>query len=296
VRSQAGTWIIHKLTDTNDVSITIKSSEGLSADRTEEIMALQPGHAIIVGDVALTAPLKVAVRRRYTVHGGSGFNILDYIGAEGVGRNELKQRIRGGIDQEMLKNALGVLQGGEADEDFGGGSLQMKNLQLKYTDLQEKMAALRDENERLRGLLLTNNIPFEEAAGVAGDEGEEEDEELADASDFDELDEEDDIPDSLTRPEPGLRPFTSPVPTRGFTGVIGPDGRLVPAPGQSPPPRHESDPGPRGSDYLPAGAEARIKALERQILDFKHKWELERKRADDAVILAERILQKSKRQ
>ena len=72
IRAQAGTWIIHKLTDINDVKITIGSAEGLSADSDEEIQSLNPGEAIIVGDLAQLAPLRVKVRKRYTVHGGAG--------------------------------------------------------------------------------------------------------------------------------------------------------------------------------------------------------------------------------
>ncbi len=79
IRAQAGTWIIHKLTDVNDIKITVNSAEGLSADADDEIQNLAPGEAIITGDLAPYCPLYMKIRKRYTVHGGSGYNVLDHL-------------------------------------------------------------------------------------------------------------------------------------------------------------------------------------------------------------------------
>ena len=70
IRSQAGTWIIHKLTDVNDIKLTISSSEGLSTENVDDISGLAPGQAIITGVAASLTPIFINIRKRYTVHGG----------------------------------------------------------------------------------------------------------------------------------------------------------------------------------------------------------------------------------
>ncbi len=79
IRAQAGTWIIHKLTDTNDVRMACNSAEGLSTEMEEEIQNLGVGETIITGDVTPFGPLRVKIRKRYTVHGGAGINIQEYL-------------------------------------------------------------------------------------------------------------------------------------------------------------------------------------------------------------------------
>jgi hypothetical protein len=78
VRSLSATWIIHKLTDPNDIRIAIESG-GLEKEWSEEISWLEPGEAIITGDVIEKIPLYVKIRRRETKHGAPGFNPLDFV-------------------------------------------------------------------------------------------------------------------------------------------------------------------------------------------------------------------------
>jgi len=103
IRAQAGTWIIHKLTDVNDVKITINSSEGLSNDSDEEIQMLNAGEAIIVDDIANMAPIRVKVRKRYTMHGGSGYNILEYVKSN-QNQSSLVQRLKKQIPTTQLED------------------------------------------------------------------------------------------------------------------------------------------------------------------------------------------------
>ncbi len=107
VRSQAGTWIIHKLTDINDISITTKSAEGLSLKEDEDIIQmLNQGEAIITGDVAPITPIQLKIRERYTLHGGAGFNITELIPDASVfSIAPLIQKLRKNIDPQRLSNA-----------------------------------------------------------------------------------------------------------------------------------------------------------------------------------------------
>ncbi|MEM4479244.1 MAG: DUF87 domain-containing protein [Candidatus Methanomethylicaceae archaeon] len=81
VRSLSATWIIHQLTDPNDVRIALESG-GLSKEWSEKINWLEPGEAIITGDVVERIPLHIKIRRRETRHGAPGFNPLDFVSPE----------------------------------------------------------------------------------------------------------------------------------------------------------------------------------------------------------------------
>ncbi|MGQ9759892.1 MAG: helicase HerA domain-containing protein [Candidatus Methanomethylicaceae archaeon] len=90
VRSLSATWIIHQLTDPNDVRITTESG-GLSKEWEYEINWLEPGDAIITGDIVERVPLHIRVRRRETRHGAPGFNPLDFVSPEE--RDKMKKRM-----------------------------------------------------------------------------------------------------------------------------------------------------------------------------------------------------------
>lgn len=135
VRAQAGTWIIHKLTDVNDVRITINSSEGLTSHDDDDIQILAPGEAIVTGDVALTAPLRVKIRKRYTVHGGAGYNVLDYVEAgHKLHKAEVVERLRARLTEPELDASKEVIEGARKSR----------------TELQSRVDALRKENLELK--------------------------------------------------------------------------------------------------------------------------------------------------
>ena len=90
VRSLSATWIIHKLTDPNDIRIAIESG-GLEKEWSEEISWLEPGEAIITGDIIEKIPLYVKIRRRETKHGAPGFNPLDFVSPKE--RESMKKRL-----------------------------------------------------------------------------------------------------------------------------------------------------------------------------------------------------------
>lgn len=181
VRAQAGTWFIHKLTDLNDVRITIKSAEGLTTGDADDVQILYPGECIVTGDLAPHAPLRVKIRRRYTVHGGAGFNVLEHAGeGEPLRKAELVEKLRAQITAEQLAAAqagagFAPSAAGREEEASALDALRKENEELKQRvrdlevelerarqglvpealssppgpDLAE-MEALRGENERLR--------------------------------------------------------------------------------------------------------------------------------------------------
>lgn len=90
VRSLSATWIIHRLTDPNDIRIAIESG-GLDKGWEYDVSWLESGSAIITGDVVERVPLVIRVRRRETTHGAPGFNPLDFVSPEQ--REKMKRRM-----------------------------------------------------------------------------------------------------------------------------------------------------------------------------------------------------------
>lgn len=78
VRGLVGTWIIHRLSDPNDMRIALESG-GLGSEWENIIAWLESGEAVITGEAVEKIPIIVRIRPRETKHGGEGFNPLDYI-------------------------------------------------------------------------------------------------------------------------------------------------------------------------------------------------------------------------
>jgi DNA helicase HerA-like ATPase len=153
VRAQAGTWIIHKLTDVNDIKITCNSAEGLSADSDDEIQSLSPGQAIIVGDIAPHAPLYVKIRKRYTVHGGAGLNVLDFVKEHKIlQKSAIVQRIQSHIPQEDLTSAKSIINqtASESPNQEVGSLVDITKVTKENEELQEKNKVLELENIGIR--------------------------------------------------------------------------------------------------------------------------------------------------
>jgi len=112
IRAQAGSWIVHNLSDVRDIGITISSAEDLSNENKSDISGLDKGQAIVCGEAAAGIPLFVQVRKRRTKHGGIGFNALDFLSESTV--EELKkrrERILGQKTEEELEGGKAMLQG-----------------------------------------------------------------------------------------------------------------------------------------------------------------------------------------
>ncbi|MFX1278495.1 MAG: helicase HerA domain-containing protein [Promethearchaeota archaeon] len=144
IRAQAGTWVVHNLSDIRDIGITISSAEDLSNENKSDISGLDKGQAIICGEAVKGIPLFVMIRKRRTKHGGVSFNPLDFLSKSTV--EELQKR------KELL------LGGKSADELETGKSMFEEMLEPKkaadYLDeiaaLKIKIQELEDEVSRLK--------------------------------------------------------------------------------------------------------------------------------------------------
>ncbi len=104
VRSLSATWIIHRLTDPNDVRIAVESG-GLGKDWEADINWLEPGNAVVTGDVVERTPIIVRVRERETAHGAPGFNPLDFVSPEE--REKMRKRISK-LKERLIKEGSGA--------------------------------------------------------------------------------------------------------------------------------------------------------------------------------------------
>ncbi|WP_457558628.1 helicase HerA-like domain-containing protein [Candidatus Harpocratesius sp.] len=143
IRAQAGTWIIHKLTDINDIHITTSSAEGLDTHDEEEIQNLMPGEAIITGDITPFCPIQVKIRKRYTIHGGTGTSILEILGKEKETiRSDLINKFREKYTEEIVEDA--------SKEIYQGVQLSTTELFNQIDNLRQKNYELQTEIKKLK--------------------------------------------------------------------------------------------------------------------------------------------------
>lgn len=109
VRSLSATWIIHRLTDPNDVRIALESG-GLGKDWEADINWLEPGNAVITGDIVERTPLLLRVRERETTHGAPGFNPLDFVSPEE--REKMRKRISK-LKERLLREGAAAQKGAQ---------------------------------------------------------------------------------------------------------------------------------------------------------------------------------------
>jgi len=64
IRAQAGSWVVHNLTDVRDIDVTITSAEDLTRGNRADISGLDKGEAIICGEAVKGIPLFVKVRKK----------------------------------------------------------------------------------------------------------------------------------------------------------------------------------------------------------------------------------------
>jgi DNA helicase HerA-like ATPase len=144
IRAQAGTWVVHNLSDIRDIGITISSAEDLSNENKSDISGLDKGQAIICGEAVKGIPLFVKIRKRRTKHGGVSFNPLDFLSKQTV--------------EELQKRKERLLGGKSADELETGKSMFEEMLEpKKATDYLDEIATLKvriqeleDEVSRLK--------------------------------------------------------------------------------------------------------------------------------------------------
>ncbi|MCP4764313.1 MAG: ATP-binding protein, partial [archaeon] len=168
LRAQAGTWIIHKLTDINDVNISCKSAEGLSKENDEEIQMLGTGEAIVTGDITPLTPLHVKIRKRYTVHGGAGYNILDFVKKnDSLYKSELIDQLKTRITPKELESAQNLVIIDNKQNKLSPKMID--EMQEKIRILTEKNKQLSSENTERNKQIKNLKIQFEKEKKRAED-------------------------------------------------------------------------------------------------------------------------------
>jgi hypothetical protein len=146
IRAQAGTWVVHNLSDVRDIGITISSAEDLSKENKDDISGLDKGEGIICGEAVKGIPLFVKVRKRLTKHGGIGFNPLDFLSEQTVGElQKRKERILGkkSADQlEVGKNEYQELLKPKSLTDY---QEEIAKLKQRISDLEEELAEMKEK-------------------------------------------------------------------------------------------------------------------------------------------------------
>ncbi len=165
IRAQAGTWVVHCLSDVNDVNITIHSAEDLSNEHREDISGLDKGEGIISGEAVSGIPLFVKVRKRETQHGGIGFNPLDFLSEQTVeDLQKRKRRILGDKSEaeleagkEMFKEILGDKSRDELLDMISELKQKVKNLEDELNTWKERVETIEQEKG-----IVSPDIPVDE--------------------------------------------------------------------------------------------------------------------------------------
>ncbi len=165
IRAQAGTWVVHNLSDVRDIGITISSAEDLSKENKDDISGLEKGEAIICGEAVKGIPLFVKVRKRRTKHGGIGFNPLDFLSEQTVGeRQKIKEKLLGNISADKLA-------AGKTEYEESRSPKSPNDYIEEIADLKRRIDELEDEVSGLR-LKVANVDSQGGAPSIAIDEGE----------------------------------------------------------------------------------------------------------------------------
>ncbi|KKM91986.1 hypothetical protein LCGC14_1222940, partial [marine sediment metagenome] len=152
IRAQAGTWVVHNLSDIRDIGITISSAEDLSSENKSDISGLDKGESIVCGEAAKGIPLFVKVRKRKTKHGGVGFNPLDFLSEQTVEElQKRKNRILGGKSADELETGKSVYQemmepksSAEYLDEIASLKVRIKDLEDEVSRLKQKVAHIKE--------------------------------------------------------------------------------------------------------------------------------------------------------
>ncbi len=150
IRAQAGTWVVHNLSDVRDIGITISSAEDLSKENKDDISGLDKGQGIICGEAVRGIPLFVQVRKRTTKHGGIGFNPLDFLLEQTIGElQKRKDRILGkksadelAVGKNMFQEMLKPKSATDYLEEIAESKRKIAELEDEIASLKEKYTAI----------------------------------------------------------------------------------------------------------------------------------------------------------
>lgn len=168
IRAQAGSWVVHNLTDVRDIDVTITSAEDLTRGNRADISGLDKGEAIICGEAVKGIPLFVKVRKRHTEHGGIGFNPLDFLPQQTVEElQKRRQRILGGKSANELETGKTIFKEITAPKTSADYLEQIAILKVKIRELEEQIDMLKGRLVELEegegGTLSTTQITGDDA-------------------------------------------------------------------------------------------------------------------------------------
>ena len=145
IRAQAGSWIVHNLTDVRDIDVTLSSAEDLSRDNKKDISGLDKGECIICGEAVKGIPLFVKIRERKTQHGGIGFNPLDFLPQQTIEEQQKrKQRILGDKSANELETGKTIFEEITAPKTSAEYLDQIAELKIKIRELEEEIEMLKE--------------------------------------------------------------------------------------------------------------------------------------------------------
>jgi hypothetical protein len=151
IRAQAGSWIVHNLTDIRDIDVTISSAEDLSRSNKKDISGLDKGEAIIGGEAVKGIPLYVKVRPRRTEHGGIGFNPLDFLPKQTVDElQKRKQRILGNKSANELETGKTIFEEITSPRTSSDYLDEIASLKVKIKELEEEVNLLKGKIVQLQ--------------------------------------------------------------------------------------------------------------------------------------------------
>ena len=144
IRAQAGTWVVHNLTDIRDIDVTISSAEDLTRSNKTDIQGLDKGEGIICGEAIKGIPLFVKVRKRLTAHGGVGFNPLDFLPKQTIeGLQKRKQQILGEKTANELETGKSIYEEITAPKTSAEYLDQIGYLKVRIKELEEEVDILK---------------------------------------------------------------------------------------------------------------------------------------------------------
>ncbi|MHA2431349.1 MAG: helicase HerA domain-containing protein, partial [Promethearchaeota archaeon] len=146
IRAQAGSWVVHNLTDIRDIDVTISSAEDLSRDNKKDISGLDKGEGIICGEAVKGIPLYVKIRKRKTEHGGIGFNPLDFLPKQTVEELQMRrQRILGDKSANELETGKAIFEEISAPKTSAEYLDEIGALKVRIKELEEEVDMLKDK-------------------------------------------------------------------------------------------------------------------------------------------------------
>ncbi|TFG25783.1 MAG: DUF87 domain-containing protein [Promethearchaeota archaeon] len=145
IRAQAGSWIVHNLTDVRDIDVTISSAEDLTRGNRTDISGLDKGEAIICGEAVKGIPLFVKIRERSTQHGGIGFNPLDFLPKQTIEElQKRKERLLGGKSAYELETGKTIYEEIKAPKERSDYLDEIAALKIRIQELEEEIENLKE--------------------------------------------------------------------------------------------------------------------------------------------------------